>query len=271
MLSYWAYVIKKENEVKLKIITLLCMQLSAFGMNFSLDSANVFFKGDENGHYGERLSDAIARDDQNAVTALCTIPGSAWKIEYLLSTEQLNANQQSAKGHALIHWATRGNNPDILEVLLKDPRTNRDIKNKNGCTPLGFAVAQGRVGITKLLLDHRADPNIVNENEEHQGDHHSILHSAIMGYACMNVSYRIDYFNIIKLLLADRRTWVNNQDINGKTPLHYAVLLGSPALVNLLLCCNRVAQGAKDNNNKTPLDYARETKNQKLIKLLLNY
>ena len=207
----------------------------------------------------------LDQDNQNDVESLFKSSGSAWKIEYLLFTNKLNANKQSAKGHALIHWATRGNNPDILEVLLKDPRTDRDIQNKNGCTALGFAVAQGKVLPTQLLLKYNANPNVINENEEHQGDHHSMLHSAIMGYHAMGVSYRVNYFSIIKSLLANPKTVVNMQDSNGKTPLHYAVLLCNTALVNVLLCCNRVKQDIKDKDSKTALDYARENKRNELV------
>jgi len=256
----------KENGVRCNIIILLFINISAFGMDMPLIPLEL-----SSHKYGKRLSIAIDQDNQNDVESLFKLSGSAWKIEYLLSTGKLNANKQSTKGHALIHWATRGNNPDILEVLLKDPRTHRDIKNKNGCTALGFAVAQGRVVITKLLLDYGADPNIINENEENKGDHHSILHSAVMGYHAMGISYHIGYFTIIKSLLANVKTLVNKQDITGKTPLHYAVLLGDMALVNLFVCCNRVDQRIKDNDNKMALDYARETNKQKLIKLLRNY
>ena len=37
---------------------------------------------------------------------------------------------------------------------------------KDGSTPLHAAVENGRVGAVKTLLDHKADPNLKNDNDE---------------------------------------------------------------------------------------------------------
>lgn len=215
--------------------------------------------------YGERLSIAIDQDNQNEVESLFKLSGSAWKIEYLLSTDKLNANKQSTKGHALIHWAVRGNNPDILEVLLKDPRTHRDIKNKNGCTALSFAVAQGKVAATRILLDQEADPNIVNENG------HTLLHSAIMCYFSMGSSYADNYLKIIKLLIIQPNILMNERDADKRTPLHYAVILKCKKVIKLLLGRNGIDLNIEDNTGKTASDYAREGGKNDLVELLLSY
>ncbi len=216
--------------------------------------------------YCDKLTVAIDKDDQCAIEFLFNVSGGTSRIKELLSSKDLNPNRQGTqKGHALIHWATRVNNVDALEVLFTDPRTDSDIKNKNGCTALGFAVAQGKVAVTKALLDHNANPNIVNENG------HVPLHCAIMGYFAMGTSYKDGYFKIITTLIENQRTSINELDSERKTPLHYAVIWKCRKIVVLLLSCKGIDLDIKDNNNKTVFDYAREDEKNNVIELLSSY
>jgi len=214
------------------------------------------------GDYCEKLIAAIKKEDQCSIESLWNLPGGTWTIERLLLKNKLDPNiQGNPKGHALVHWAARANNPDILEVLCVE-KTNIDIKNKNGCTALSFAVAQAKVQATKVLLDRGADPNIVNE------EYHASLHSALKGYFSMGTSYKANYLKIIVLLIENLKTSVNKPDREGKTPLHYAVIFGCTKIVKLLLSCQRIDLGIKDRENKTALDYARKKGINELIELL---
>lgn len=216
--------------------------------------------------YYQQLSLAIKNDDQCSIESLFNAPNGAWTIEQLLLSNKLDSNMQGIqKGHALIHWAVRANNSDVLGVLLNNKRTNLDIKNKNGCTALSFAVAQGKVVATHVLLDHKADSDILNENK------HTLLHTAIMGYFSMGVSWKPNYFEIIKLLITRSQILVNAVDIDGKTALHYAVISRQKKIVKLLLSCRGIDLGIKDSNDKTALDYARENEKNDLVELLLSH
>lgn len=215
-------------------------------------------------NYCHKLTLALINDDQYSIESLCNASGAAWTIEWLLMNNKIDPNMQGARQrNALIHWAARAHNTDILDIVCADARTNCDIKNKNGCTALSFAAAQAKVFATQVLLDHKANPNMVNH------DGHTPLHSAIMGYCSMGSSYRASYSKIITLLIADPRTLVNKLDGQGKTSLHYAVLWGDTVATKLLLSCGRIDHNIMDLQNKTALDYARENDRQELIKLLI--
>lgn len=226
-----------------------------------------------NGDYCQALCLAIERDDQAAIESLFNISDSTCMIEKLLLSKKLDPNIQGVeKGHALAHWAVRANNPDILAALLADTRTNPDIKNKNGCTPLGFAVAQGRVKETSLLLHYGANPNVITDEntESAQKDRHTILHTAIMACGSMSTTFssKSNYHKVIGLFLLNLTTDPNRVDAQGKTPLHYAVLLRDIKVVELLLDCKRVDRTIKDKESKTAFDYAHESNNHRLIELL---
>lgn len=230
----------------------------------------------ENPSFCDRLCSAIKNDDQVGIEELFKEPNSTWKLEYALSNQKLDPNVKSEKSltsncHALIHWAVRANNGDILEVLLNNQRTHVDIENANGSTALGFAVALGRVRATSALLEHGANPNSITGKKisESSDNRHSLLDTAIMYYST-STSKRDDYYKVIGLLLFNTKTDPNIQDELGKTPLHYAVSLGGKKIVELLLQNSKISRNIADKDCKTPLDYARELKNKDIEALLLN-
>ena len=196
---------------------LVLLSIISFTSAFSAQPSQMSPMSD--GVFCEKLIVAIEKEDQCAIESLYNVPGGAWALERLLLCRKLDPNIQGSQNkHALVHWAARANNPDILEVLGADKRTNIDIKNKNGCTALSFAVAQAKVPATKVLLGCGADPDILNEAD------HASLHSALKGYFSMGTSYKDNYFKIIELLIENPKILVNKGDCQGKTALHYAVL-----------------------------------------------
>lgn len=224
----------------------------------------------------EQLCCAIKKDDQVGVETLFKQPNSVWKIEYLLSNQKLDPNMRSeinvmSKGHALIHWAVRANNTDVLQVLLENKGIQVDIENANGCTALGFAIAQGRVQATSLLLNYDANPNVIADKNFYSecSDKYSFLHIAIMHYS-QQISKQDDYYKVIGLLMLDEKTDPNIQDESGKTPLHCAVLCRSEKIVELLLHCSKTNKNILDKKCNTPLDYARQIRNVAIEGLLLN-
>ncbi len=240
---------------------LVLLSIISFTSVFSAQLSRINPMSDSD--YCEKLVEAVKKEDQCAIESLYNLPHGTETIERLLLRKKLNPNEQGTqKEHALIHWAARANNADILKVLCADTRTNKDIENKNGCTALSFAVAQAKVPATKALLDAGANPNILNEA------YNTSLHTAIKGYFAMNSSYKDNYFKIIELLIGNPKTSVNNGDYQGRTSLHYAVLGRCKKLIKLLLGCKAIDRNIKDLAKKTALDYAREIGTSELIELL---
>ncbi len=64
------------------------------------------------------------------------------------------------KARPLLRVAIKGGNSKIVKILLENNKSDIDLKDRNGFTPLMAAAVWKKYEIVKLLLDHGADPNI---------------------------------------------------------------------------------------------------------------
>jgi len=205
--------------------------------------------------YGEEITYAILSDDKFEIGSLFKKEGSVSTLNRLLQSKQLDPNiQGSDDGNGLIHCAVNENNTDIMRVLLADESTNRNIKNKAGCTPLGCAVEQGNLLATQLLLDYKANPNIISAYKNPDENLcQTVLHTAIARYGMeTQKNNKQNYFGIISLLVSHKGINLEQQDSNGRTPFHYAALCDSKKIISLLLTKQEnLNQAIMDKLNKT--------------------
>jgi ankyrin repeat protein len=163
-----------------------------------------------------------------------------------------------------------------------------------GLTALHFAALNGSVSMTKFLLKHGADPNILSE--ERQTPLHLALSPKLVGKIkhddwnyCRNLAkWRYDisqygtdktsaYFKAarsrertINALLTDPRISVTSQDYRGESALHYVQYgrSGSADLVRKLL-----SKGADalcvNSSQQTPLHLASEAGDRASVRVLL--
>lgn len=137
-------------------------------------------------------------------------------------------------------------NMDAIKSIIND-------KDRWGYTVLFEACKRRYKGLVRLLLEHGADPNILNDRGE------SPLYSCMFG--TINIG-------IVRLLL-DHNANVNFQN-HGVTALQVAILDKKLSVIELLL-----QRGADPNvtnkEGKTPLCYAVKTSNIAKVRLLLTY
>ena len=138
-------------------------------------------------------------------------------------------------------------NPDI-NADLRDVNVN--LQDKNGHTPLYWAVRHGHRGIVQFLLEHGADTNIQgNEGES------PIYLVAPWGDQEM-----------VQLLLKHGAK-VDLQDMHGHAALQRAITVGNQKMVQFLL--NKGADAnLKDNYGNTPLYWAAFYGHQEIVQLL---
>jgi serine/threonine-protein phosphatase 6 regulatory ankyrin repeat subunit A len=224
--------------------------------------------------YCSKLFQAIGIGDQTGIKRLFEEKNSMITIIDLICADKLDPNIQGKKdGNTLLHWAVRENNLNIMELLLIDKHTNPNIKNNAGDTPLGIAVALGKVPATQLLLQYKANTSIITQSLINPGDSYAFLHVAMKGYYDHKAyETKNNYLKIISLLLSQESINIDQQDSDGKTPLHYAVLLCDNQIVGLLLKSSHAINTAiKDNSGKTAFDYATELKKNIMRDLIGKY
>ena len=129
---------------------------------------------------------------------------------------------------------------EYLLSLGADP----NIQNNLGETALHQAADNSQAKLVKLLLKHKANPNI-QQNGNYYTDGNTPLHQS---------AFKGDE-KIVSILVS------HGADVNipnfvfGKTPLHYAVEYGNEEVVKILTNAN-ANPNFKDNTEKSPLDIA---------------
>lgn len=86
--------------------------------------------------------------------------GHSQVVELLLSHNAV-ANLQDDEGNTALHWA---GNMEVAEILLSSSfKTNPNIPNRRGQTPLHVAAAKGNVGIVDMLIRSACQQDIVDD------------------------------------------------------------------------------------------------------------
>jgi len=170
--------------------------------------------------------------------------GNSQDLELLLSRNPELVKQKTSHDISPLLLACYYHKPQIVQIILKYITTitiheacavgllqhvqmmidhKKEIIDEislQGFTPLGIAAHFGQEDIVKLLLTHRADPNIPSQN----GYHVYPLHAALSA----------NNSNISKMLI-EAGAEVNAQQQGKISPLHLAAQHGNIELIILLL------------------------------------
>jgi len=93
-----------------------------------------------------RLVDAVKAGNRDAVRAL------------LKASPRPEVNAAEPDGTTALHWAVRGDDQELVELLLK-AGANPNAANRYGVAPITLAAANGNAALVERLLEAGADPN----------------------------------------------------------------------------------------------------------------
>lgn len=86
--------------------------------------------------------------------------GQLTKLLASLESDELNTLDDTGLG--LIHWASDRGNPEVLSLVINTKSVNIDLKDSDGQTALFYASSCGHKDCVQLLLSHRANKEILD-------------------------------------------------------------------------------------------------------------
>lgn len=133
-----------------------------------------------------------------------------------LLSKGVSPNTVDAKGNPMLNLAIKDKSTKVTELLINDKRTDVDLSNKYGETPLMIASIEGDLPVVKtLVLQKKAMVNHIGWTPLH--------------YACSKGNLEVAQFLVTNGALVDSPSPGNT------TPLMMAVQSGNEQLIKLLL------------------------------------
>jgi uncharacterized protein len=184
------------------------------------------------GSYDDFFS-AIRSDNASAIEKL---------LQRGFDPNALDPNKQ----HGL-YLALREPSLKAAKVLLDWPKTDLNIANEVGETPLMMAVLKGHVDLAAAMLAKQADVNKT-------------------GWAPLHYAATAGHIQLMTMLL-EKHAYIDAESANGSTPLMMAAMYGTPAAVKLLL-----DEGAdpllKNQIGMTAIDFAQKVERKDVAEMI---
>ncbi len=133
-----------------------------------------------------------------------------------LLKQGVSPNATDSAGNPMLILAIKDKSNGVIELLLSDKRTDVDLSNKSGETPLMIAAIEGDLPLVKTL---------VTKNKA-MVDH--------IGWTPLHYACTKGHLDVAQFLIANG-AMVDSRSLNGTTPLMMAVQSGNEQLVKLLL------------------------------------
>lgn len=121
-----------------------------------------------------------------------------------MEEENIDVTQPDDEGITLLHWAAINNRKEMVSYLIKKGGDVNAVGGELKSTPMHWATRQGHIGIVVLLLQHGANPEILDGE----------------GCASIHLAGQFGFSAILAYFVA-KGINVNFQDKNGMTPLSW--------------------------------------------------
>ncbi|PKS09158.1 hypothetical protein jhhlp_003772 [Lomentospora prolificans] len=182
--------------------------------------------------------------------------GSSNYLGDVLLQHGAQAGLKDKEGQTPLHWAVLNNRREFTERLLQHrPYVNLDIEDAEGCTPLLRAAEKGYSSLVELLLESRFRPNVKDKSGRAP-----LLLAAERG----------DLKSVTALL--EKGADPNIADLQGRTPLLQAAHNGHGDIVRRLFDTNNASLNldARDDMGRTALLLAAENGHTAIVNTLLS-
>ena len=164
-----------------------------------------------------------------------------------------DASVKDNTGKTPILYAISTNNPELIAALSSNNEAAVNLPDKTGNTPLIYAAQKGYLKQTKTLLANGANPDYRNLSS---------------GLSALSSAAAEGNTDIIRALVQNGKANINLPDLNGRTPLMYAIEQNQPEAVRTLISL-KANLNAQDNDGATALMRAAAKGDSNTVALLL--
>ena len=169
-----------------------------------------------------RIGHTCCSDEVNDGLQIAAGNGDLIMVKAFLRCQQVDLNKGYKYGRTPLFMASMNNNAKVVELLLRDPRTDVNIAVNND-NSLFTASERGYLAIVRLLLTHHnIDVNKINTRSRK---------------TALIIASELGHLEIVTTLLNNPQTFVNEVDLYGKTALEIASARGFLGVVKALLRC----------------------------------
>jgi ankyrin repeat protein len=217
-----------------------------------------------------------ARDDHGRTPLNWAIQSGRYDVVELLLAKGAEVNAKDDTGRTSLHLAAVNSGhkgrKEVVELLLAKG-ADVNAKDDHGLTPLFWAAACGDQVVVELLLAKGADINAKNNNgvtplhmaisnrrrpdfveflRQHGGQDSASTNTPPKGIHSAVLTGNLE---MVQTLLQASPNFAVEKDDKGRTPLHYAAMVGRLDIAELLVA-NKADVNARDNHGVTPLHLA---------------
>ncbi|KAF3931369.1 Ankyrin-2 [Dactylellina cionopaga] len=156
------------------------------------------------------------------------------------------------QGLKAVEWAKR-NSLIMLKYLVRRSNSNLNEQDESGFTPLVWALKNKNGEMAKLLLLHNAD-KLLKDSKGRTAASHAAENGVV---------------DILKILLMDNITDLHTADVDGISPLMYAVYSGNLGCFRCLLGEKYLGIDKRNNRGESALHLAASKGYVEMVELLL--